>query len=142
VSDLSDVNDFNKSIIEEFRANDGKVGGPFEGAPLLILHSTGAKSGKTRLAPVMYRDVPGGDAKAIFASKAGAPDNPDWYHNLLANPEATVELPGGTATVRARVAEGDERTTIWEAQKAEYPGFADYEKATDRQIPVVVLDPA
>jgi deazaflavin-dependent oxidoreductase (nitroreductase family) len=142
MSDLSDVNDFNRSIIEEFRANGGVVGGPFEGAPLLILHSTGAKSGKTRLAPVMYRPVADSDAKAIFASKAGAPDNPDWYHNLLANPEATIEVGTETVAVRARVAEGDEREQIWSAQKSEYQGFADYEAKTDREIPVVVLDPA
>ncbi|HEY4376195.1 MAG TPA: nitroreductase family deazaflavin-dependent oxidoreductase [Acidimicrobiales bacterium] len=133
------MSDFNQQIIDEFRANGGKVGGNFEGAPLLILHSTGAKSGAERLAPVMYRPVDG--AFAIFASKAGAPDNPDWYHNLLAHPEATIEVGTATVPVTARVAEGVERDAIWTGQKADYPGFAEYEAATDRIIPVVVLDP-
>lgn len=137
---MSDVNDWNAKIIEEFRANGGKVGGQFEGAPLLLLHTTGAKSGQERVSPVMYQDL--GDAIAVFASKAGAPDNPDWYHNVLANPEVTAEIGEGTRSFRARIAEGDERTRIWEKQKADYPGFAEYEAKTDRQIPVVVLDPA
>ena len=133
------MTDWNDKIIEEFRANGGKVGGQFEGAPLLLLHSTGAKSGQDRVAPVMYRQV--GDDLAVFASKAGAPDNPDWFHNLVANPDASVEVGTDTVEVRARVTEGDEREEIWEAQKAEYPGFAEYEAKTDRQIPVVVLEP-
>ena len=137
---MSMPNDWNKNIIEEFRANGGKVGGQFEGAPLLILHSTGAKSGAERLAPVMYQDVDGG--YAIFASKAGAPTNPDWFHNLSANPSATVEVGNETVAVRARIAEGDERDRIWERQKELYPGFADYETKTTRTIPVVILEPA
>ena len=136
---MTDMNDWNATIIEEFRANEGKVGGQFEGAPLLLLHATGAKSGKERVSPMMYRSTGGG--YAVFASKAGAPDNPDWYHNLLAHPEASIEVGTETVDVTARVTEGDERTEIWEAQKAEYPGFADYEAKTDRQIPVLVLDP-
>ena len=140
MSDLSDVNDFNRGIIEQFRANDGKVGPPFEGAPLLILHSTGAKSGQTRLAPIVYQQV--GDSWAVFASKAGAPDNPDWYHNLVANPKASIELGTSTVDVTARVLEGAEREEIWSKQKQLMPGFADYEAKTDRVIPVVVLDPA
>jgi len=140
MSDLSDVNEFNRGIIEQFRANGGKVGPPFEGAPLLILHSTGAKSGKTRLAPIVYQQV--GDSWAVFASKAGAPDNPDWYHNLLANPSATIELGTDEVPVTARVADGDERETIWSKQKELMPGFAEYEQKTDRTIPVVILDRA
>ncbi len=138
MSDLSDVNDFNRGIIEQFRANGGKVGPPFEGAPLLILHSTGAKSGKTRLAPIVYQQVDG--SWAVFGSKAGAPDNPDWYHNLVANPSATIEVGTEEVAVTARVLEGDEREAIWSKQKELMPGFAEYEAKTDRTIPVVLLD--
>jgi len=134
------MNDWNTAIIEEFRANDGKVGGNFEGAPLLILHTTGAKSGQERLAPVMYQAV--GDDLAVFASKAGAPTHPDWYHNLLADPTATVEVGTDTYDVKARIAEGEERERIWSTQKERYPGFAGYEQATTREIPVVVLERA
>jgi deazaflavin-dependent oxidoreductase (nitroreductase family) len=140
MSDLSDVNEFNRGIIEQFRANEGKVGPPFEGAPLLILHSTGAKSGKTRLAPIVYQQVD--DSWAVFASKAGAPDNPDWYHNLVANPSATIELGTEEVAVTARVLEGDEREAVWSKQKELMPGFAEYEEKTDRVIPVIVLDRA
>jgi len=140
MSDLDDVNEFNRGIIEQFRANDGKVGPPFEGAPLLILHSTGAKSGKNRLAPIVFQPV--GSAWAVFASKAGAPDNPDWYHNLVANPSAKIELGTEDVDVTARVLEGGERSEIWEKQKQLMPGFADYEAKTDRVIPVVLLERA
>jgi deazaflavin-dependent oxidoreductase (nitroreductase family) len=136
---LADVTDWNKKIIEEFRANGGRVGGQFEGAPLLLLHTVGARSGQERVNPMMYRTV--GDSYAVFASKAGAPTNPDWYHNLRANPRVTAEIGTGTVELTARVAEGEERERIWSAQKAEYPGFADYERKTDRQIPVVILEP-
>jgi deazaflavin-dependent oxidoreductase (nitroreductase family) len=135
---MADVDDFNTAIIEEFRANGGKLGGNFAGAPMLLLHHTGAKTGTERVNPMMYRDV--GDDIAVFASKAGAPTNPDWYHNLLAHPRVTVEIGTDTVPVVARVAVGDERATIWEAQKKEYPGFAEYEAATTRQIPVVILE--
>ena len=137
---MSDQDDWNARIIEEFRANDGKVGGPFEGAPLLLLHSTGAKSGAERVAPLMYQAV--GHDFAVFASKAGAPTNPDWYHNLLAHPAAGVEVGTETLAITARVAEGDERERIWSKQKADYPRFAEYEEKTSRQIPVVVLSPS
>ena len=134
---MADVNDFNTAIIEEFRANGGKLGGGFEGAPVLLLHTTGAKSGKERVNPMMYRPV--GDDIAVFASKAGAPTNPDWYHNLVAHPDVTAEIGTETVPLVAREAKGDERTAIWEAQKKEYPGFAEYEEKTTRQIPVVIL---
>jgi len=134
------VSDWNDKIIEEFRANEGKVGGPFAGAPLLLLHTVGARSGAERVSPVMYQKVDGG--YAVFASKGGAPTNPDWYHNLLANPQVTAEIGTGTVDLVARVAEGDERERIWTAQKAAYSGFADYEAKTTRQIPVVILEPA
>lgn len=137
---MSTMNDWNDRIIEEFRANEGRVGGNFAGAPLLLLHSTGAKSGAERVSPMMYRDVNG--AFAVFASKAGAPTNPAWFHNLVANPGATVEVGTQTLPVTARVATGDERAAIWEQQKADYPGFAEYEQRTTREIPVVILEPA
>ncbi|MDP9240491.1 MAG: nitroreductase family deazaflavin-dependent oxidoreductase [Actinomycetota bacterium] len=137
---MSSPNNWNTAIIEEFRANEGKVGGQFEGAPLLLLHSTGARTGQERVNPVMYRRV--GDDYAVFASKGGAPTNPHWYHNLRAHPEATVEVGTDTVPVTAREAEGDERDRIWEDQKQDYPGFAEYEKNTEREIPVVILHPA
>jgi deazaflavin-dependent oxidoreductase (nitroreductase family) len=137
---MSEPNDWNAKIIQEFRANGGKVGGPFEGAPVLLLHTNGAKTGKERVHPMMYRRV--GDHYAVFASKAGAPTNPDWYHNLVANPAVTAEIGTQTLHLTARVAEGAEREPIWTAQKADYPGFAEYETKTSRQIPVVILEPA
>jgi deazaflavin-dependent oxidoreductase (nitroreductase family) len=137
---MSEPNDWNAKIIGEFRANEGKVGGSFEGSQVLLLHTIGAKSGKERVHPMMFRRV--GDNYAVFASKAGAPTNPDWYHNLVANPAVKAEIGTRTVDLTARVADGSEREQIWAAQKAEYPGFADYEQKTSRQIPVVILEPA
>lgn len=134
---MSDANDWNNQIIEEFRANGGKVGGPFEGAPLLVLTTTGAKSGQRRTAPVMY--LADGDRLMIFASKAGAPTNPDWYHNLLAHPRATVEVGDETFDVDASVTTGDERDRLYATQAERYPGFAEYQAKTTRTIPVVAL---
>jgi deazaflavin-dependent oxidoreductase (nitroreductase family) len=135
---MSDMNDFNRQIIDEFRANDGVVGGMFEGMPMLILHTTGRKSGHERLSPLAYQEVDGG--WAIFASKGGAPTHPDWYHNIVADPDVSIELGADTLDVRARVAEGDERERIWSTQKTNSPGFAEYEdKAEGREIPVIVL---
>jgi len=133
-----DMNDWNQQIIAEFRANDGKVGGPFEGAPMVLVTHKGARSGIERTTPLMY--LPDGDDIVIFASKAGAPDNPDWYHNLVANPDATAEVGSETVSVRARVAQGDERDALWGRQKSAYPQFQEYENSTDRVIPVVVLE--
>ena len=133
------MSDWNDKVIEEFRANEGRVGGNFEGAPLLLLHSTGAKSGETRVHPMMYQAVDGGFA--VFASKAGADSNPDWFYNLKAHPEASVEVGTETLEVVARVLGDDERKPIWEKQKADYPGFAGYEEKTDRVIPVLILEP-
>lgn len=130
--------DWNTPIIKEFRASRGKVGGPFKGAPLLILHTRGAKSGKTHVNPVMYQDL-GNHRVAVFASKGGAPTNPDWYHNLVRNPRATVELGTETFDVTATVARGDERRRIWTTQKQRYPTFAEYERKTKREIPVINL---
>ncbi len=135
---MAEVNDWNRKIIDEFRANGGKVGGQFEGAPLLLLHSTGAKSGVERVNPMMYQAV--GDDLVVFASFAGAPTNPAWYHNLVAHPRATVEVGTESVAVEARTATGEERERIWSAQKAAYPGFAEYETKTTRQIPVVILE--
>ncbi len=133
-------NSFNDKIIAEFRANDGKVGGPFEGMPMILVHHTGRKSGAPRVNPLVYQPLDG--PWAIFASKAGAPTDPEWYLNLVANPRTTIEIGTQTDEVVARTAEGEERNRIWEAQKKAAPGFADYEKsAGDRIIPVVVLDP-
>jgi deazaflavin-dependent oxidoreductase (nitroreductase family) len=131
-------NDWNTKIIEEFRSNGGKVGGQFEGAPLLLLHTTGAKSGHERVNPMMYQTI--GDGFAVFASKGGAPTNPDWYHNLVANPHVTAEIGSDTIELIARVADDQTRAPIWAAWKQAWPGFADYESKTTRQIPVVLLD--
>ena len=132
------ASDWNTKVIEEFRANGGKVQS-FGNAPLLILHTTGAKSGEERESPVLYREQ--GDDLVIFASFAGAPVNPAWFHNLVANPEATIELGTETRTVRARIAEGEERDLLWEWNKQDYATFGDYETKTDRVIPVVILEP-
>lgn len=130
----------NPKIIEEFRANGGAVGGVFEGRPLLLVHSTGAKSGEARVTPLMYQRV--GGSYAVFASKAGAPSNPAWFYNLTAHPDTSIEVGDETIPVTARVASGDERTSIWEKQKTDYPFFAEYEATAGRRIPVVILDPA
>ena len=131
------MSNWNENVIAEFRANEGRVGGSFEGAPLLLLHSTGARSGKERVTPMMYLAVD--DGFAVFASKAGADTNPDWYHNLRAHPEARIEVGTETLDVTARVLDPEEREPVWEEQKRRYPGFAEYEAKTDRVIPVVVL---
>jgi deazaflavin-dependent oxidoreductase (nitroreductase family) len=133
------MSDWNGKIVEEFRANGGHVGGQFAGAPLLLLHTVGAKSGLPRVHPMMYQKVDGG--YAVFASKGGAPTDPDWYRNLVAHPQVRAEIGTETVELVARVAAAEERERIWSAQKAAYPGFADYEQKTTRQIPVVVLEP-
>jgi len=134
---MSDPNDWNKAIIEEFRANGGKVGGQFAGGTLLLLHSTGAKSQQERINPVAYtRD---GDQFVIIASKGGAPTNPDWYYNLLANPLVTVEVGTEQFQVRATVTAEPERTRLFAQMVKTMPGFADYEKKTTRVIPVITL---
>lgn len=132
--------DWNQQITEEFRANGGKVSGRFEGRPLLLLHHRGARTGTERVNPLAYRPLDRG-AMAVFASKAGAPTNPDWYHNVRANPEVEVEVGTETIRARARVAQGDERDRIWEAQAAEIPTFAEYQERSGRTIPVVILEP-
>lgn len=134
------MDDWNAKIIEEFRENDGRVGGQFAGAPILLLHTVGAKSGQPRLTPMMYQKLDRG--YAVFASKAGAPSHPDWYHNLRAHPQVRAEIGTDTLDLVARVAAGDERERIWSAQKDAFPGFAEYEAKTTREIPVVVLEAA
>lgn len=133
-----DTNDWNAKIIEEFRNNEGRVGGQFEGAPILLLHTTGAKSGAERVNPMMY--LSDGDRYLVFASKAGAPSNPDWYHNLAAHPEVSVEVGAETFSARASILEGEERTRLYARQAELYPGFAEYQEKTDRVIPVVALE--
>ncbi len=135
----NDMNDWNTKVIEEFRANEGKVGGMLEGMPLLLLHHRGAKSGAERINPLAYQPV--GDAVAVFASKGGAPTNPDWFHNLVAHPSTSIEIGTESYPVTARVADEEERDRIWARQKETFPNFAEYEvKAGGRKIPVVVLE--
>lgn len=136
---MTDPSDFNRAIIDEFRANDGKVGGPFEGAPMLLLTTTGAKSGQARTVPVVY--LPDGDRYVVFASKAGAPTHPDWYHNLVANPQVSVEVGSDRFDVQAVVLTGDEHDRLYATQAERYPGFKEYQEKTTRVIPVVALEP-
>jgi deazaflavin-dependent oxidoreductase (nitroreductase family) len=137
---VTDGEDRNTRITREFREHGGKVGGPFANATIILLHTTGAKTGQERVAPLVAQPLAGG-RYAIFASKGGAPAHPDWYHNLRANPQVTYEV--GTRTVRAtaRVTTGEERERIWSKQKRDRPNFAEYETKTTRQIPVIVLEP-
>jgi deazaflavin-dependent oxidoreductase (nitroreductase family) len=131
--------DFNAQVIEEFRANQGRVGGPFEGATLLLLHHVGAKSGTERVNPLVYYSD--GDRYVVFASKAGAPNNPDWYHNLKAHPNVSIEVGTDTLEVTAGEATGEERDRLFRAQAERSPQFAEYQEKTDRVIPVIVLTP-
>jgi len=135
------MTDRNQQIIDEFRANGGRVGGYFEGRTLLLLHHRGAKTGAERINPVGYQRL-SDDSVAVFGTKGGAPTNPDWYHNVVANPDVTVELGTETFPARARIAHGAEREAIWEQQKHDWPDFVEYEERTKgiREIPVVVLD--
>ncbi|GGG03779.1 hypothetical protein GCM10007304_17360 [Rhodococcoides trifolii] len=131
------MSDFNTAIIEEFRANGGKVGGPFDGASMLILHTIGAKSGEERVSPLVY--LPRGDEYVIFASKAGADTNPDWYHNVKANPEISIEVGEKKIDVVATEVTGAQRDELFAEQVKAMPGFADYEAKTTRVIPVISL---
>ena len=131
-------NDFNRKIIEEFRANGGETFGPFKGRPLLLLTTTGARSGEQRTTPLVYtRD---GDDFVIIASMGGAPKHPLWFINLRANPDATLEIGSEKFAARASIAEGPERDRLYAAQAATMPAFNDYQQKTTRQIPVVVLE--
>ena len=136
----TDPGDWNEKIVEEFRANAGKVGGPFEGAPMILIHHKGAKSGTERVHPLVYQQV--GRDFAIFASKGGAPTHPQWFRNLVAHPDTVAEVGSDNHQVKARVLEGSEREAIWEKQKQLMPGFAEYEQKAkhSREIPVVLLE--
>jgi deazaflavin-dependent oxidoreductase (nitroreductase family) len=137
---MPEVQDWNKMIIAEFRASEGKVGGPFEGAPVLLLTTTGAKSGRRHTTPMMYKPGHDGDsALYVFASKAGADTNPDWYHNLVANPTVTVEVGTEKFEATATPLTRDDRDRVYAEQASLYPGFAEYEEKTTRVIPVVAL---
>lgn len=133
----AELNDFNQSVISEFRANQGKVGGRFANTPVLLLTMTGAKSGRSLTKPLAYtRD---GNRLVVIASLGGAPKNPLWYHNLVANPMATVEVGSERFQVRATVTAGEERQRLYNQQAAQLPAFTEYQKKTTRQIPVIVL---
>ncbi len=134
---MSDTNKWNEAIIEEFRANEGQVGGRFEGGYLLLLHTTGAKSGQERINPVAY--TMDGNRFVIIASKGGAPTNPDWYYNLVANPVVTVEVGTEQFQAQATVPTEPERTRLFDQMASLRPGFAEYQKQTTRILPVVVL---
>jgi deazaflavin-dependent oxidoreductase (nitroreductase family) len=134
-------NNFNQDIIDQFRANNGRIPeGQFKGAPLLLLTTTGARSGKQYTSPLAHTRE--GDKYVVIASKGGAPTNPDWYHNLVAHPRVTVEVGTDKFEANARVAEGEERERLYAAQAERMPGFAEYQKKTSRLIPVVVLERA
>ena len=133
---MASVSDWNKAVVEEFRANSGKVA-QFADRELLLLHTTGAKSGQTRLNPLVYSID--GDRLVVVASKGGAPTNPDWYYNVIANPLVTVEVGNEEFQAQAKVAEEPERTRLFDKMSAEMPGFADYQQKTSRILPVVIL---
>jgi len=137
---MSDFRGWNQKIVDEFRSNEGRVGGPFEGAPMIIIHTKGRKSGKDYENPLVYLKV--GDAYAIFGSKGGAPEHPEWYQNIVANPEIEAEIGAERFKVRARELKGDEREPIWTKQKKLMPGFAEYEQKAQgiREIPVILLE--
>ncbi len=135
---MTDQNTYNHQLIEEFRANRGKSGGPMEGRPLLLLTTTGAKSGQPRTTPMMY--IPDGNRLLVIASNAGAPVHPDWYRNLVAYPEVTVEVGNEIFEAIAIVTEGPERQRLWTRVVELYPFFADHQAKVTRQIPVIVLE--
>jgi deazaflavin-dependent oxidoreductase (nitroreductase family) len=136
---MSEFRDWNKKIIDEFRANKGKVGGVFEGRTLLLLHTKGARSRQERINPVAY--VRDGERFVVIASKAGAPTNPDWYHNIVAFPDLTIEVGTQTFRAHAKVAEDPERTRLYDKMVEMMPTFDDYRRKTIRKIPVIVLTP-
>lgn len=134
---MSNVNEWNKAIIAEFRANGGKVGGQFAGRPLLLLHTTGAKSGQLRINPLAYSTD--GDQLVVIASKGGAPTNPDWYYNIVANPLVTVEVGTEQFQAHATIAAEPERTRLFDQMATAMPGFAEYQRNITRILPVIVL---
>jgi deazaflavin-dependent oxidoreductase (nitroreductase family) len=134
----TDYNDFNRKLIQEFRTNGGKISGMFAGAPLLLLTTTGAKSGQPRVAPLAYATDNG--RLVVIASKGGAPTHPDWFHNVRANPEVMVEVGTETFPARATVVEGAERKRLFDQMAAQMPNFAEYQRNTTRKLPVIVLE--
>ena len=137
---VTDWNDFNRGVVDEFRSNGGVVGGQFDGFPMILVTHRGAKSGTEYTTPLVY--TTDGDRYVVIASKGGAPDDPQWFRNMVANPDVTVEVGTERFPARARVAEGDERDRLFRAQADLMPNFDDYAKATTRTIPVVVLERA
>ena len=135
------MSDWNQSVIEDFRANEGRVGGPFEGAPMVLVHQVGRKSGKEYLTPLVYLPDGDGDSIYIFASKGGAPEHPEWYNNLVAAGQATVEVGTSTYPVTVTELSGDERDRVYAEQVKRMPGFGEYAEKTDgiRKIPVLRL---
>ena len=137
---MSDPNERNKEIIEEFRANGGQVGGFFTDRPLLLLHTTGAKSGLPRLNPLVYEQD--NDRYVIIASKSGAPTHPDWYYNLVTNPNVTVEVGMQLVEATATIAEEPERSQLYAKMAAKHSFFAEYaQRVVTRTIPVIILTP-
>lgn len=135
---MTDVVDFNQQVIADFRANAGKVGGMFEGASMLILHTTGAKTRRELVTPLVHHQD--GNRLLVYASVGGADYNPAWYHNLVANPDVTVERGTETLPMRATVITGEERDRLFAEQVERAPGFGDYQRKTKRVIPVIALE--
>ena len=137
--DKKDFDKFNEGVVEEFRANGGHVGGMFKDFPMILVHNKGAKSGQLRISPLVY--TKDGDNFVIIASKGGDPKHPDWYHNLVANPETTIEVGTDTVKVKAELTENPERKRLFDAQAAVMPNFKEYEAKAEREIPVFLLKP-
>jgi deazaflavin-dependent oxidoreductase (nitroreductase family) len=134
----TDYNEFNRKLIEEYRANGGKVSGMFAGAPLLLLTTTGARSGQPRVAPLAY--TTDNDRLVVIASKGGAPTHPDWFYNVRSNPDVTVELGAEAFPARATILQGAERQRLFDQMAAQMSNFAEYQRNTTRQLPVIVLE--
>jgi deazaflavin-dependent oxidoreductase (nitroreductase family) len=139
-SPIDELHEWNRKMVVEFRANGGKPGGPFAGSPLLLLHTIGARTGQERINPLMYQDLMEGKV-AVFATANGAPTHPDWYYNLVVNPNVSAEIGSESRRFRASTALGEEREEVWSRQKLRFPSFANFEEMTVRQIPVVILEP-
>jgi deazaflavin-dependent oxidoreductase (nitroreductase family) len=141
---MTETTDWNSNTIAEFRANEGRVGGPFEGAPMVLVHHHGRKSGREYVTPMMYLPHDGDNSIYVFATKGGAPTNPDWYYNLTTAHEGSVERGTESYQVTVRELTGAERDRVYAEQARRYPGFADYERQTTgiRTIPVLELTPA
>jgi deazaflavin-dependent oxidoreductase (nitroreductase family) len=135
---MTQPNSWNQRIIDEFHANAGKVGGPFEGATMLLLTSTGARTGRQHITPLVY--LPDGDRYVVIASKGGSPENPDWYYNLKANRRARIEVGTESFDVTASEVMGEERDGLYARQVERRPSFGEYEKKTSRKIPVIALE--